>query len=226
MGEKPDLDQLSIAIGNPSRMSMLALLMEGRALTAKELAYGSGIEPGAATGHLHQLVSAGLIHYVNQGRFKYFQLATPEVAMLIETMMTLAPHKKVKRKLPAKELCDARYCYDHLAGKLGTQIYNFLIDNNLLESDCRNLRLTPQGKECFEKMGIDVKSFEQGQRKNAYQCLDWSERTFHIGGALGHTLATFFADDKWICRRKNSRVVDVTERGKLLFEKHFAFKLE
>lgn len=226
MSEEPDLNQLSIAIGNPSRMCMLALLMEGRALTAKELAYGSGIEPGAATGHLSQLVNAGLIHYVSQGRFKYFQLATPEVAMLIETMMTLAPHKKVRRKLPAKELCDARYCYDHLAGKLGTQIYNFLIENNFLETNFRNLRLTPQGRECFEKLGIDVNSFEQGQRKKAYQCLDWSERTFHIGGALGNTLANFFAEDKWICRRKNSRVVEITEKGKRLFEQHFSFKLE
>lgn len=224
MHEEPDLNQLAIAIGNPNRACMLALLMEGRALTAKELAYGSGIEPGAATGHLHQLVEAGLINYVCQGRFKYFQLATPEVAMLVETMMTLAPHKKVKRKLPAKELCDARYCYDHLAGKLGTQIYKMLIEKNFLETDHRNLRLTQQGRECFENIGIDIASIEQSHRKRAYQCLDWSERTFHIGGALGNTLACFFTENRWISRRKNSRVVDVTEKGKDLFEKHFSFK--
>lgn len=45
MNAEPDLARLASTVGDPRRIQMLALLMEGRALTAKELALGAGLSP-------------------------------------------------------------------------------------------------------------------------------------------------------------------------------------
>ena len=45
MTVEPDMTRIAATIGDASRIRMLMLLMEGRALTAKELALGAGIEP-------------------------------------------------------------------------------------------------------------------------------------------------------------------------------------
>lgn len=78
-----NLNQIAKAIGNPHRMQILTLLMEGRAFTAKELSYGVNIDPAAGSLHLNLLVSSGLISCIKQGRFKYYRLASVEVAHLI-----------------------------------------------------------------------------------------------------------------------------------------------
>lgn len=59
MTVEPDMTRIAATIGDASRTRMLMLLMEGRALTAKELALGAGIEPGTATPHLKRLVAKG-----------------------------------------------------------------------------------------------------------------------------------------------------------------------
>jgi DNA-binding transcriptional ArsR family regulator len=42
--------------GDPARASMLHALMDGRALTATELAKAAGIAPQTASGHLHRRI--------------------------------------------------------------------------------------------------------------------------------------------------------------------------
>src|SRR5262245_49636777 len=120
MNSEPDFSRLARTIGDATRMRMLVLLMEGRALTAKELAYGSGVEPATATAHLARLQSDGLLSSVAQGRHKYFRLASPAVAQLVESMMVLAPRARPSREL--EDIHVARFCYDHLAGRLGTRL--------------------------------------------------------------------------------------------------------
>ncbi len=55
MDDDLDLSRLARTIGEPTRIRMLSLLMAGRALTAKELAYGAGVEPATASAHLQRL---------------------------------------------------------------------------------------------------------------------------------------------------------------------------
>lgn len=61
MNAEPDLARIAGTVGDPRRIQMLALLMEGRALTAKELALGAGVEPATATAHLKRLLADGLL---------------------------------------------------------------------------------------------------------------------------------------------------------------------
>src|SRR5690606_16171643 len=53
--------QTAALMGDLARASMLTALMDGRALTAAELARVAGIAPQTASGHLGRLVDAGLI---------------------------------------------------------------------------------------------------------------------------------------------------------------------
>jgi DNA-binding transcriptional ArsR family regulator len=54
--------------GDPARASMLHALMDGRALTATELARAAGIAPQTASGHLHRMTAIGLLSVEKQGR--------------------------------------------------------------------------------------------------------------------------------------------------------------
>src|SRR5258707_12923615 len=66
---------------------MLMALMDGRALTASELARAAGITPQTASGHLARLTTAGLLSRHCQGRHHYHRLASPAVAHMLESIM-------------------------------------------------------------------------------------------------------------------------------------------
>ena len=68
---------------------MLLALMAGRALTAGELAYAARIAPQTASAHLGKLVGA-LLALEKQGRHRYFRLASPPVAEVLEGLMAVA----------------------------------------------------------------------------------------------------------------------------------------
>jgi DNA-binding transcriptional ArsR family regulator len=213
MNEQPDLARIASTVGDASRIRMLSLLMEGRALTAKELALGAGIEPATATSHLKRLMDDGLLESAAQGRHKYFRFASPHVAHLLESMMRLAPARPpaAPRDEPIRR---ARYCYDHLAGLLGTQLLALMLRKQWLAPGAdRQLEVTPRGGKQLATLGIDVDAARARRRQFACRCLDWSERQDHLGGALGAALAEQFQAERWIERRKHSRVVRVTPAG-------------
>lgn len=66
-------------VADPARARMLTALMDGRARTAKELAYGSGITPQTASSHLGKLLRARLIAMERQSRHRYFQIGRAHV---------------------------------------------------------------------------------------------------------------------------------------------------
>jgi DNA-binding transcriptional ArsR family regulator len=224
MEQEPDIETLARTIGDPTRIKMLTLLMEGRALTAKELAYGAGVEPATATAHLKRLLDERLVSVAVQGRHKYVRLASPDVAQLMELMMAVAPRAQVRRPVPrvAEKLRHARMCYDHLAGELGIGITDGLVKQGLLRKEEDAFAVTKKGAAWFGDLGIDLEQARGKRRKFASQCLDWSERRDHLGGALGAALAERLIDLGWIARKRNSRAVVVTEAGRPKLAQHFA----
>src|SRR3954466_13135639 len=66
--------RVAALIGDPTRASMLQALMEGRALTAAELAGVARVAPQTASGHLAQLTTAGLVTVARPGRHRYHRL--------------------------------------------------------------------------------------------------------------------------------------------------------
>jgi DNA-binding transcriptional ArsR family regulator len=206
-----DVEGVATAIGDATRVRMLVLLMDGRAVTAKELAYSAGVEPATATAHLRRLVGSALIRATPSGRHKYFRLASPQVARLIESLMVVAPAPAATAA--ADPIRAARFCYDHLAGRLGTGLTNALIDRGIVRPRGRAFVVTPDGESWFADFGVDVGAVRRRRRKMAYRCLDWSERTDHLAGALGAALADRLVALDWVRRERRSRVVSITPAG-------------
>jgi DNA-binding transcriptional ArsR family regulator len=221
MIEEPDISRLARTIGDMTRIRMLTLLMEGRALTAKELAYGSGVEPATATAHLNRLRDDGFVGSTAQGRHRYFQLASPEVARLIEALMVVAPTLKPNCAHHDHPIRRARFCYDHLAGELGTQLTEFLLAGDLLLKQEKAFVPSREGEAWFRSFGVDLQALRRTRRELAYRCLDWSERKDHLAGALGAAMAQRMIVLGWITRTKDSRVVAISTGGRRALARRF-----
>src|SRR5207253_9248057 len=72
--------QIAALAGDPARAGMLHALMDGRALTASELARVAGIAPQTASGHLARMAAGGLLGVEQQGRHRYHRLGLGAVA--------------------------------------------------------------------------------------------------------------------------------------------------
>ncbi|HKH34484.1 MAG TPA: winged helix-turn-helix domain-containing protein [Beijerinckiaceae bacterium] len=116
MTSEPDLAWIASVVGDPARLRILLSLMDGRARTAKELAFLAGIAAPTASGHLSKLLDSRLVAVEPQGRHRYYRIASPLVAQMVETMSVVAgetsrTHSRLRRVDPA--LAAARTCYDH-----------------------------------------------------------------------------------------------------------------
>ena len=207
-------------MGDPARANILAALLDGRALTAKELAFAAGVTPQTTSGHLARLTAANLLTSVAQGRHRYFRLAGPAVAHAIEALMALAgeatPRHRPKTRASA-DLAAARTCYDHLAGRLGVGIHDALVSRAALVVAEGGYGLSDSGRDLFAEMGIDAAAHTGGRRALARPCLDWSERRFHLAGTLPAAFACRCLDLGWIERRPGSRAIRVTAAGEREF---------
>src|SRR3954462_3469515 len=118
MDTGPKIAHVAALIGDPARANMLSALMDGRTLTASELAYVSGVAPQTASGHLAKLNDAGLLALEKQGRRRYFRLSSPSVARVLEGLMVVAQQAPARQRTLGRggeTLRHARTCYDHMA---------------------------------------------------------------------------------------------------------------
>lgn len=228
MQQEPDLATIAALIGDTTRATILAALMGGDALPASELAYRAQITPQTASSHLSKLLDGGLIKVTPNGRHRYYALKNHEVAQLLETLQLVAPMRQSPVKRASKvseELCEARTCYDHLAGQLGVAVRQALVHKNYLVDGEAQYTLTPDGIAWLASVEIDVDKLHKKRRKFAYPCLDWSERQFHIGGSLGAAIANLFFEKHWVQRKSHSRALHITSIGKHYLYNEFAVDL-
>ena len=212
---------------------MLHALMDGRALTASELARVAGITAQTASTHLARMVDAELVHVEKQGRHRYHRLATPAVAQMVESIMLVASGLEAKRAPPATGPRDAalraaRTCYDHLAGELGVGLADALGAGDYVELSDDGGLVTDAGMGLFERIGIDVAGLTAGRGKTRVvcrPCLDWSERRPHLAGALGKALCARSFEENWIRRVSASRAVSVTPKGWRVFRETLGVQL-
>lgn len=212
----PYLAEIAHLMGDPARANILHALMDGRALTAKELAWLAGVAPQTASGHLAKLMQGGLLAVAVQGRHRYFRLAGPEVAQALEGLMVLAGAETARRRLPSRigaELSEARTCYDHFAGRLGIGIHDALVAGGHLTVADGGYGLTGSGEAIFAALGV-TPAGKASRRAALRPCLDWSERRPHLAGSLAAALACRCFETGWVLRRKDSRAVTVTEAGR------------
>lgn len=82
--------EVAALVGDTARATILAALMGGQALTASELAYLAGVTRPTASEHLVKLVAARLLAVTRQGRFRYYRIASPLVARMLESIIAVA----------------------------------------------------------------------------------------------------------------------------------------
>jgi len=210
--------ELGALLGDPTRAGLLSLMMDGRASTVGELARASHVALSTASEHLTRLSEAGLVVAEKQGRYRYYRLAGPQVAGLLETMDTLPlasrsgsvpPAGAVASRTP-HELRFARSCYDHLAGALAVALHD-----RLIRDDEGQLRLAPGAADALGVLGVDPEAVRPAgsRRPRLRNCLDWSERRPHLAGATGAALLSEMLDHRWVTRRSTPRALRLTRAG-------------
>jgi DNA-binding transcriptional ArsR family regulator len=222
--------EVASLVGEPARAAMLQAMMDGRALTAGELAGTANITPQTASAHLNQLCASGLVSVVQQGRYRYHRLATPQVAQMLESLMLVAAGTLTPRTGPRDvSLRTARTCYDHIAGQLGVGIADGMKRQGLIEIDDDAGVLTGSGGDFLAHLGIVLDRPPDKPRTRAMPlcrvCLDWSERRPHLSGRLGAELCRHSTALGWIRRRQGSRALDVTPEGKRVFRDIFQLEM-
>ena len=210
-----ELASVATLLGDPTRAKMLTDLMDGRAWTATEMAIAGGVSASTASSHLARLSKAGVLTVRRQGRYRYYSIASREVAAAIEGLTSLAAMTdRLPRPGPRDPaLRRARVCYDHLAGEMGVRLYERLGETGVITGDDGALSLTARGESWCGAVGIALEELRAGRRPLCRACLDWSERRTHLAGALGAAiLDRLFA---WrIARRvRGSRAIILAPRG-------------
>lgn len=220
--------EVASLVGDPGRANMLAALLDGRALTASELAYTAGVTPATASGHLSKLVEGRLLVAMRQGRHRYFHLASPEVARMLEGIMVVAAEPAPTRRATPRispALREARTCYDHLAGHLGVALADALAARGDVVLSEEAGEVTEDGRAFLRAFGLPVEAPGRTRRLFCRPCLDWSERRPHLAGVVGAALCGRCFELGWVERIRDSRVVAITEAGRQGFAEAFGVVL-
>jgi DNA-binding transcriptional ArsR family regulator len=232
MPGEADIAAVAALLADRRRCQILLALMDGRALPASVLASEAGVAASTTSEHLSKLLDGGLVTVETSGRHRYYRLAGPQVARVIEAMSPLArprPVRSLREGTRAEALRSARLCYDHLAGRLGTALMGTLLDQGLLEGgDGRfdpaagdrlsapggevDYRVTPSGAAALADIGVDLDALP-GRCPLVRYCVDWSEQRHHLAGKLGAALAERLFELGWIRRLSTPRAVRVTPEG-------------
>jgi DNA-binding transcriptional ArsR family regulator len=222
-----ELCDLARLLSSPARATMLAALLEGRALPAGELARTSGVAASTASEHLAVLSGSGLVTSLQSGRHRYYRLRGPEVGETLETWFRLTPPPQPRSLRTSKEtrrLAFARTCYDHLAGVVGVALHEAMLELSWLVPTADGYDVAVAGERGLASMSVKVAAARAARRPLARPCLDWTERRYHLAGSLAAELCATLLALGWV-RRSNGRGLDVTPLGASGFADAFGRQL-
>ncbi|MDA8282996.1 MAG: winged helix-turn-helix domain-containing protein [Actinomycetota bacterium] len=214
-----DVDVAAAAglFADSTRAGVVAALLDGRALTAGELARRTGVSAQTVSAHLGRLRSAGILAVEAQGRHRYYRLVDERAGRVFEALASLAPLRPVRTLRQSRitaELSFARTCYDHLAGALAVAVTDGLVRCGAIVAADGCYQLGAAGAATFEALGVPLDAVVRARRSFAHPCLDWSERRHHLAGALGAALLGALTERGWVSRRPTSRAVTLHASGR------------
>jgi DNA-binding transcriptional ArsR family regulator len=214
MNTKFPLSSTAALIADPARAAMLTALMNGKAISAGELAIAAGTSAQSASMHLAQLLQGGFLRVERHGRHRYYCLAGNQIAYAIESLGSISTPQPYRPSGATQALCYARTCYDHLAGTLAVRLMaTFERKRLIVAQGKRDCELTPNGESFLRQWHIDVGELRRSRRSFARRCLDWTERKDHLAGAIGAAICEKLLKSHWIKRDHRSRVVHVSRTG-------------
>ncbi|HUA81856.1 MAG TPA: helix-turn-helix transcriptional regulator [Dyella sp.] len=208
------LAELGALLAEPARAAMLLALMDGTMRPAGELANVAGVSAATASAHLKRLLEGGLLGLHEQGRHRYYRLASDDVAAWLEAMAL--PHAtRVAPKAGPRDtaLCRARTCYRHLAGQLGVALCEAWLQRGWLRAESDGMCLLPTAADALEQAGWQAASTQRLLHLRGRGCLDWTERRLHLGGPLGVAITSAMLDAGWLRHAQRSRALSPTADG-------------
>ena len=231
-----DIAKIGALVADPARARILLALGDGRSLPATVLAQEAGVAASTGSAHLSKLVAGGLLAVEPHGRQRYFRVAGPAVAELIEALARLSPPSSgrgLRHGTKAEAVRFARTCYDHLAGVLGTSLLDAMLDRGLLAAGGRGLdpsaahayQLSARGVRELTAFGVDIAALRERRRPLVRHCVDWSERRHHLAGALGAAVADRMFELGWLRRARDGRAIRVSDAGHRGLREAFGLEL-
>lgn len=220
----PIIAEIAALVGDPARATMVSALLDGGALTASELASAARITPQTASTNFAKLAEAGVLSMIRNGRHRYFRLASPTVADMIDGIVAVALEKRPRYRplsRQARALSAARMCHDHLAGCLSVDLTDSLVAREHIVLDDEVAEITTAGTRFLTEFGIELPPPRSTRRRFCRLCLDWTERRPHIAGAVGVAITKRCFGLGWIAVTKRSHAVVVTPLGRRGFQQTF-----
>ena len=250
-GGDADLASAAALIAEPARARILLALSDGRALPASVLAGEAGLSGPATTNHLNRLLDGGMVTVEASGRHRYYRLAGPHVAVVLEALASIAPThpvRSLRQDTQAARLRQARSCYDHLAGRLGVAVTAGLLDHQVLvANDGVNdtirregeryaapvphhpYTLGPRAHRVLADFGVDLDDLldaPRAARPLLRFCVDWTEQRHHLAGRLGAAVLTALGERKWIVRHPEGRSIRLTPDGAVALRRHLGIDVD
>ncbi len=221
--------EVAALVGDTARATMLSALMGGQALTASELAAHARISRSTASGHLKKLVGARLLAVTSKRRNRYYRIASPLVATMLEGIKVVAAIEVPPRYQPCStqdnRLRFARTCYDHLAGQLGVAIADALVSKGYVVLTDDGGEVTESGAHFLSVFGVELTSKSPSRRIFCRPCLDWSERRYHVAGLIGAEIWRRCLELGWLRRDRDTRALRVTSIGQIGLRDMFGISL-
>jgi DNA-binding transcriptional ArsR family regulator len=212
-----ELAEVGALVGDRVRAAVLMRLLDRGSVRASELAVAADASPSLTSAHLKRLLDGGLVAVETVGRTRRYRLASLEVAEMLEAMQLLTGPATAVTSLRGergrRRLRRARFCYDHLAGVVGTAVTEALVEREALTSSGDGLALGGAARPVLAEIEVDLDLVLAAPRPAVRRCLDWTERRPHLSGGLGAAVATRFVERAWVVRRTGSRGLDVTPDG-------------
>lgn len=199
-------------LGDRRRLRMLMALMDGQAWPAGDLARHAGIQPATASYHLELLVAGGMLLVVPQGRHRYYRLASPAVAELLEHLAAIAGPAPVRSLRGSRQRDALRYgrtCYAHLAGRLGVAWCQSWVDGGHVQVIDQGFTVAERGQRTLHLVGIEVTAGTFIPQ----HAIDWTERVPHFAGPLAKTVTERLLAMGWIERGTIPRSIYLTGPG-------------
>jgi DNA-binding transcriptional ArsR family regulator len=203
--------------GHETCVRLVDELSTGQA-SVSDLCTRLGLDQPRVSSHLALLRDAGLVGVETRGRQRVYSLNGQSPALALSTLRTLAASVAPAREAAELAVRDdapirrARTCYDHLAGLAGVRMLDAFLGRGWLERRGeRDFELTPTGEAALEREGVDVRAARRARRAFAIGCPDWTERRYHMGGALGSATLAALLRSGLARLEPGSRVVAVGE---------------
>ena len=189
-------ESIFLALSSTLRIRIIEYLSKGPASVNQIVAGHNYAQPRVSSG-LSVLQESGLVDSIKIGREKFYRLSPEYLEDVVGWLDSILNSKETATTKSTRvltrvmaELHYARTCYDHLAGIMGVDfLQRCILDGWLIQSrEDNEILLTEKGRTELLSRNVDIPIRKNSRRKFAYGCMDWTVKSYHLGGALGASI--------------------------------------